>query len=67
MSKQKTTRSGNEEDHDVSSLSLVELVSMLKPAQVWTVITVLFAILGGSFGLGYKLRGLTSEAAGPNY
>ena len=39
---------------------------MLKPAQVWTVITVLFAILGGSFGLGYKLRGLTSEAAPPS-
>lgn len=40
----------------ISSLTISELFLMLKPAQLWTIITIIVAVLSGSFGLGYKLN-----------
>ena len=34
---------------------------MLRPAQLWAILGVFFAVLSGAFGLGYNLKGLVSE------
>jgi hypothetical protein len=34
---------------------------MLRPAQLWAILGVIFAVLSGAFGLGYNLKGLVSE------
>jgi hypothetical protein len=46
---------------DIGSLSILQLFYLLKPTQVWSILVVIFAVLSGSFSLGYKLKGLFSE------
>ena len=62
MAESKRTNRVRKENRDVASLSLPQLFSSLKLTQVWAVITVFFAVLGGSFGLGYKLRDLNAQS-----
>ena len=49
---------------DVGSLSILQLLYLLKPPQVWGILVVIFAVLSGSFGLGYKLKGLVRKKIG---
>jgi hypothetical protein len=46
---------------DLSSLTILQLLSLLRPAQVWAILGAIFVVLSGAFGLGYKLKGLVSE------
>jgi hypothetical protein len=62
MSELKPTDKGQAESRDASSLTLSQLISSIKPAQAWAVATAFVAILGGSFGLGYKLGTLNAQA-----
>ena len=56
-----TTRPLPGELEDLSSLTILRLLSLLRPAQVWAIVGVIFAVLSGTFGLGYQLKGLVSE------
>lgn len=56
-----TTRPLPGELEDLSSLTILRLLSLLRPAQVWAILGVIFAVLSGTFGLGYQLKGLVSE------
>jgi hypothetical protein len=49
------------ETKDLSSLTILQLLSMLRPAQVWAILGVIVAVLSGAFGLGYNLKSLVSE------
>jgi hypothetical protein len=49
------------ETKDLSSLTILQILSMLRPAQLWAILGVFFAVLSGAFGLGYNLKGLVSE------
>ena len=46
---------------DLSSLNILQLLSLFRPAQVWAILGVIFMVLSGTFGLGYKLKGQVSE------
>ena len=61
MSESTTTRLISGELKDLSSLTMLQFLSVLRPAQVWAILGVIFAVLSGTFGLGYKLDGLVSE------
>jgi hypothetical protein len=46
---------------DIASLSILQLIYLLKPGQLWGLLIVLFGLLSGSFGLGYKISSLVTE------
>jgi hypothetical protein len=41
----------------IEDLTLVELIGMLKPSQLWSVLVALAALVAGAFALGAKLIG----------
>lgn len=45
----------------VAELSLGKLLSALTPPQLWGIIVVVFIMLSGAFGLGYKLRSTVTQ------
>ena len=61
MPNQNTTIFSPEKLKDLGSLSILHLVYLLKPGQVWALLGALFCLLSGSFGLGYKISNLVSE------
>lgn len=61
MSESMKTKTIHGEMKDLSSLTILQLLSMLRPTQVWAILGVIFAVLSGAFGLGYNLKSLVSE------
>ena len=61
MSKSKIRRPIPGELKDVSSWTIRQHLSLLRPAQAWAILGAIFVVLNGAFGLGYKLKGLVSE------
>lgn len=51
----------NERTH-LESLTLFQILTSLKPAQVWTILALVFGLLRGSFELGYKLESSVAES-----
>ena len=45
----------------VSELSLGKLLSTLTPSQLWGLIGVVFIVLSGAFGVGYKLKSTIAQ------
>ena len=45
-----------------SDITVAGLLSSLKPAQLWSIIVIMFGLIGGSFGLGYKANTLRAES-----
>ena len=62
-----STSQAQEESRDIASFTLLQLFSRLKPAQTWAVITILFTVLGGTFGLGYKLSDFLAKSEAVSY
>jgi hypothetical protein len=48
---------------DPGKLTVGELVSRMKAAQLWTLVLAITSIAGGSFALGYKIRGFAIDAS----
>ena len=67
MSETNTPKPENRMQKDISSLTISELLSVLKPAQLWIILTVIFAVLSGTFGLGYKLNDFLAQSEAVNY
>ena len=42
---------------DFTGMTLVQWLSMLKPAQPWSILSALAVVVGGAFSLGAKLLG----------
>ena len=61
MSELNETKTAQSNIKDLSSLTILQLISILRPAQIWTILGIIFAVLSGAFGLGYNLKGLVSE------
>jgi hypothetical protein len=63
----KTPSASQNDLDDIASVSMLRLVSLLKPAQVWGILVVLFAVLSGTFGLAYKLRSYIADSEIAHY
>ena len=61
MSESIETKTTHNQIKDLSSLTILQLLSILRPTQIWTILGIIFAVLSGAFGLGYNLKGLVSE------
>lgn len=59
----------NEPDRQIKteSLTISQIMTSMKPAQIWGVLVIVFGLLSGSFGLGYKLKSSVSEAEVAKY
>lgn len=47
---------------NLESLTMFQILTSLKPAQIWTILVIVFGLLSGSFGLGYKLKSSIAES-----
>lgn len=63
MSESNHTETPAGERTDVGALSIGRLLAALGPKQVWGLLAAAFALLSGSFGLGYKTSSAVSESA----
>ena len=45
----------------ITDITVSGLLGALKPAQLWILIAVIFALISGAFGLGYKANALKTE------
>ena len=45
----------------LTSITVSELIGSLRPGQLWILVVIVFGLLSGSFGFGYKACSLVSE------
>ena len=54
--------SESKERTKVESLTLSQIMVSMKPGQLWTILVIVFGLLSGSFGLGYKAKAYVGES-----